>query len=127
VGGTGLRHRAREVSAARAAEVSAHLDGCRLCCARLKDIPEIDYMLSMDEDSAAPTLRQRELVEGVYRRARRQLRADRLWVLGMALPLKGLVLRWGLRARGPVRPAVSGGAVGALTVVTLRYMLRRKP
>ena len=88
---------------------------------------QIDYMLSMDENSAAPTPRQRELVDGVYRRARRQLRTDRLWVLGMALPLKGLVLRWGLRARGPVRPAVSGGAVGALTVVTLRYMLRRKP
>jgi len=110
----------------RAAEITAHLDGCGLCRARLKDIPEIDYMLSMDEDPEAPTSRQRELVKDVYRQARRQRRADRLGALGVALPLKGLALRWGLGARGLVRRAI-GGAVGALTVVTLRYMRRRKP
>jgi len=117
---------AREIPAARAAEITAHLDGCGLCRARLKDIPEIDYMLSMDEDPEAPTSRQRELVKDVYRQARRQRRADRLGALGVALPLKGLALRWGLGARGLVRRAI-GGAVGALTVVTLRYMRRRKP
>ncbi len=57
---------------------------------------------------------------------RRRLRLDRLWVLAVARPLKGLVLRRSLQAGGPVAPALGGG-VGALTVVVLRYMLRAKP
>jgi predicted anti-sigma-YlaC factor YlaD len=117
---------AREVAPARMVEIAAHLERCSLCRARLKDIPEIDYMLALDEDPEAPTPRQRDLVAEVYRQARRQLRLDRLWVLGVALPLKGLLLRRGLRARGPMWQAVSGGVVGALTVAVLRYLLRRK-
>ncbi len=87
-------------------------------------------MLSMDEDPEAPTPLQRNLVAEVYRRARRRLRADRLWVLGVlgvALPLKGLLLRWAMRAApGAGRRVAVGMAVGAIAGVALYYPPWRK-
>ncbi len=70
---------------------------------------------------------QAELLAWIAREMRHRLRVDRLWVLAVALPLKGLVLRRSLRAGGPVAPAVGGGVVTLLTLAVLRYMLRRKP
>ncbi len=70
---------------------------------------------------------QAELLAWIAREMRRRLRTDRLWVLAVALPLKGLVLRRSLRAGGPVAPAVGGSVVTLLTLAVLRYMLRRKP
>ncbi len=110
----------------RATEVGTHLDGCALCRARRKDIPEIDYWLSLEEDPAAPSPGERRLYAAVAERTRRHARLHRLWVLALALPLKGLLLRWSLRTAGPVGPAVGGSLIGASTVVVLRYLLRRR-
>ncbi len=70
---------------------------------------------------------QAEVLAWIAREMRHRLRMDRLWVLAVALPLKGLVLRRALRAGGPVAPAVGGSVITLLTVVVLRYMLRPKP
>ena len=90
----------------RATEVGTHLDGCALCRARRKDIPEIDYWLSLEEAPVALSPGERQLRAAVAERTRRHARLDRLWVLALALPLKGLLLRWSLRTAGPVGPAV---------------------
>ncbi len=70
---------------------------------------------------------QAELLAWLARETRDRLRLDRLWVLVMALPLKGALLGRALR------PGTSGRAraaaliaVGTITSETLRYMLRRK-
>ncbi len=62
----------------------------------------------------------------VAKRTRRHARLDRLGVLAIAPPLKGLLLRWSLRTAGPVGPAVGGSLLGASTVVVLRYLLHRR-
>ena len=70
---------------------------------------------------------QAEVLAWIAREMRHRLRMDRLWVLAVALPLKGLVLCRALRAGGPVVPAIGGSVVTLLTVAVLRYMLRPKP
>lgn len=112
----------------RAAEIAAHSESCPLCCARLKGIPEIDYWLSLEDDPLAPSPGQRRVLAEVYRRGRRQFRRDRLWVLTVALPLKGLLLWWGARARARRGEALAAGAaIASVTIAALRYMLRRTP
>ncbi len=70
---------------------------------------------------------QAELLAWLAREMRSRLRLDRLWVLAVALPLKGLLLQRALRpqTRGRAR-AVTLIAIGTLTGEVLRYMLRRK-
>jgi len=70
---------------------------------------------------------QAALLAWLGQELRYRLRLDRLWVLAVALPLKGLLLGRALRpqTRGHVR-AVTLIAVGTLTGETLRYLLRRK-
>jgi len=69
---------------------------------------------------------QAELLACLARETRARLRLDCLWVLVVALPLKGAILGQALRpgTSGRVRAALI--AVGAVTSETLRYMLRRK-
>lgn len=70
---------------------------------------------------------QAALLAWLGREMRARLRLDRLWVLVVVLPLKGLLLQHALRpeTRGRVR-AVTLIAVGGLTGEALRYMLQRK-
>ena len=91
------------------------------------DVPRLIRDAYPDGPDAEEPPGQAELRAWVAREMRRRLRLDRLWVLAVALPLTGLVLRRSFQAGGPVAPAVGGGVVGALTVVVLRYMLRAKP
>ncbi len=111
----------------RAAHISKHLDGCALCRTRLKDIPEIDHMFALEEDPEAPTPGQVALIAKVYRRARRQLRVDRLWVLAVAAPFKLALLRTALRTRETRgRRLTAGVSALALTGAVLHYALRRR-
>ncbi len=128
-----LAYAARQLQPGRQEEVAAHLDGCPLCKARLEEMPAFDEGLAIDELGLAEGQplepRHKAVVEAVYRQALRRLRWERLWALAVALPLKVLLLRGALRARmrgqGLVASMLSG-AVGALTVATFRYMLRRQ-
>ncbi len=91
------------------------------------DVPHLIRAAYPDGVDAVDPPDQAEVRAWIAREMRRRLRLDRLWVLAVALPLKGLALRRSVQAGGPVAPAIGGGVVGALTVVVLRYMLRAKP
>ncbi len=91
------------------------------------DVPRLIRDAYPDGPETADPPGQAEVLAWVAREMRRRLRMDRLWVLAVALPLKGFVLRRSVQAGGAVAPAIGGGVVGALTVVVLRYMLRAKP
>ncbi len=91
------------------------------------DVPRLIHDAYPDGPEATDPPGQAEVRDWIAREMRRRLRTDRLWVLAVALPLKGLVLRRALRAGGPVAPAVGGSVITLLTVVVLRYMLRPKP
>ncbi len=111
----------------RAAHISTHLEGCALCRTRLKDIPEIDHMFALEDDPEVPTPGQVTLTAKVYRHARQQLRADRLWVLGAAAPFKLALLRTALRTRETRgRRLMAGVSALALTGAVLHYALRRR-
>jgi len=118
---------------ARQAAVGAHVAGCAYCRDRLAEVPEFDRMLAteVETDGAAapppPTPGQLRLIAEVYRRARRQVRADRLWVLGVAAPLKLALLRTAFRSReAPGRRLTAGASALALTGAVLGYALRRR-
>jgi hypothetical protein len=91
------------------------------------DVPRLIRDAYPDGPDATDPPGQAEVLAWIAREMRHRLRTDRLWVLAVALPLKGLVLRRSLRAGGPVAPAVGGSVITLLTVAVLRYMLRRKP
>jgi len=91
------------------------------------DVPRLIHDAYPDGPEATDPPGQAEVRDWIAREMRRRLRTDRLWVLAVALPLKGLVLRRSLRAGGPVAPAVGGSVVTLLTLAVLRYMLRPKP
>jgi len=91
------------------------------------DVPRLIRDAYPDSPDAEEPPGQAELRAWIAREMRRRRRLDRLWVLAVALPLKGFVLRRSFQAGGPVAPVLGGGGVGALTVVVLRYLLRAKP
>jgi len=69
---------------------------------------------------------QAELLAWIAREMRRQWRLDRLWILTVALPAKGLLVRNALRAPADARRWFAAGAgVATLTIGTLRYLIRR--
>jgi len=69
---------------------------------------------------------QAELLAWLARETRDQWRLDRLWILTVALPTKGWLVRSGLRAPTDARGSFAAGAVVAtLTIGVLRYLLRR--
>lgn len=69
---------------------------------------------------------QAEVLAWIAREMRRQWRLDRLWILTVALPAKGLLVRYALRAPTDARRWFAAGAgVATLTIGTLRYLLRR--
>ncbi len=115
---------------ARQAAVGAHVTGCAYCRNRLAEVPEFDRMLAAEvetDGATPPTPGQLRLIAEVYRRARRQVRADRLWVLGVAAPLKLALLRTVLRSREtPGRRLTAGASALALTGAVLGYALRRR-
>ncbi len=113
---------------ARQAAVGAHVAGCAYCRDRLAEVPEFDRMLAaeVETDGAPPPPGQLRLIAEVYRRARRQVRADWLWVLGVAAPLKLALLRTAFRSREtPGRRLTAGASALALTGAVLGYAFRR--
>ncbi len=90
------------------------------------DVPHLIRDAYPDGVGALEPPGQAEVRAWIAREMRRRLRVDRLWVLAVALPLKGLVLRRSVRAGGALAPAVGGSIVTLLTVAVLRYMLRPK-
>ncbi len=69
---------------------------------------------------------QAELLAWIAREMRRQWRLDRLWILTVALPAKGLLVRYALRAPTDGRRWFAAGAgVATRTIGTLRYLIRR--
>lgn len=118
---------------ARQAAVGAHIAGCAYCRDRLAEVPEFDRMLATEGETdgatpaAPPTSGQLRLIAEVYRRARRQVRADRLWVLGVAAPLKLALLRTAFRTREtPARPAHGRDIRARAHGAVLGYALRRR-
>jgi len=70
--------------------------------------------------------RQAEVLAWIAREMRYQWRLDRLWILTVALPAEGLLLRYALRAPADARRWFAAGAgVATLTIGTLRYLIRR--
>jgi len=90
------------------------------------DVPHLIHDAYPDGVDAVEPPGQAEVRAWIAREMRRRLRMDRLWVLAVALPLKGIVLRRSVRASGALAPAVGGSIVTLLTVAVLRYMLRPK-
>jgi len=83
-----------------------------------------------NESLSAPPLEdppgQAEVLAWIAREMRHQWRLDRLWILTVALPAKGLLLRYALRAPVDARRWFAAGAgVATLTIGTLRYLIRR--
>jgi len=69
---------------------------------------------------------QAEVLAWIAREMRYQWRLDRLWILTVALPAKGLLVRYALRAPADARRWFAAGAgVATLTIGTLRYLIRR--
>ncbi len=69
---------------------------------------------------------QAELLAWIAREMRHRWRLDRLWILTVALPAKGLLIRYALRAPTDARRwFVTGAAAATLTIWTLRYLIRR--
>lgn len=64
------------------------------------DVPRLIRDAYPDGPDAEEPPGQAELRAWVAREMRRRLRLDRLWVLAVALPLKGLVLRRSFQAGG---------------------------
>lgn len=124
-----LAHAAGALSSGRAAEVAAHLETCAFCRERLAGIPELDYWLALEADPPAPAPGERRLLAALDRWARRRRRRGRLRTLaraalGARLPR---LPRHALYPRGATGRALCGGLVGALTLLALLAVPRRRP